>query len=153
MFIRSPDGLRRGLAEGGYIEGRNLTIEYRCADAHFDRLPALADELGSHHVALIATVTLPAAMAAKAASPRTPIVFVIFAVSAHQTASVLTSADSPLDVESFVAWKPAVRSRCCYLASCCWPEICFYSSFVTLGAVTRSGASRGGIIRCRLDSF
>ena len=74
---RSPSGLRQGLAEAGYIEGRNLTIEYRSADAHFDRLQALADELVSRRVALIATVTLPAAVAAKSASPTTPVVFVI----------------------------------------------------------------------------
>ena len=73
----APNGLRKGLAEAGYIEGRNLTIEYRWADTHFDRLPALADELVSRRVALIATVTLSAAVAAKSASPTTPVVFVI----------------------------------------------------------------------------
>jgi putative tryptophan/tyrosine transport system substrate-binding protein len=74
---RSASGLLQGLAEAGYIEGRNLTIEYRWADAHFDRLQALADELVSRHVALIAAVTLPAALAAKSARPMTPVVFVI----------------------------------------------------------------------------
>ena len=70
---RLAAGLRQGLAEAGYIEGRNLTVEYRWADAHFDRLQALADELVSRRVALIATVTLPAAVAAKSARPPTPV--------------------------------------------------------------------------------
>jgi putative tryptophan/tyrosine transport system substrate-binding protein len=73
----SPGGFRQGLAEAGYVEGRNLTIEYRWANAHFDRLQALAEELVSRRVTLIATVTLPAALAAKSASPTTPVVFVI----------------------------------------------------------------------------
>jgi len=73
----SLSGFRQGLTEAGYIEGRNRTIEYRWAEAHFDRLQPLADDLVSRRVALIATVTLPAAVVAKSTSPTTPFVFVI----------------------------------------------------------------------------
>jgi putative ABC transport system substrate-binding protein len=76
---QSPDidTLRQALAESGYVLGRDLSIEYRWAEGQFDRLSALAADLTSRQVALIATATLPAAMAAKAASPTTPVVFVI----------------------------------------------------------------------------
>jgi putative ABC transport system substrate-binding protein len=58
--LADHDGLRRSLAEGGYVEGHNLTIEYRWGEGHFDRLPALAGDLVSRRVALVATVTLAA---------------------------------------------------------------------------------------------
>jgi putative ABC transport system substrate-binding protein len=68
--------LSEGLAQAGYVEGRNLVIDRRVAEYHIDRLPALATELVRRRVAVILSTSLPATLAAKAATQSIPIVFV-----------------------------------------------------------------------------
>src|SRR5262245_41787492 len=71
------NGLRKGLAEAGFVEGRNLTIEYAWTDGRSERLSALAAELVGRHVPVIVSSALNATYAAKAATSTIPVVFAV----------------------------------------------------------------------------
>lgn len=68
-------GFREGLRDAGYVEGQNVTLEFRWAEGHYERLPALAAELVRHPVSVIVAGGIPPLMAAKAATSTIPIVF------------------------------------------------------------------------------
>jgi putative ABC transport system substrate-binding protein len=78
MFTRPLAAFHQGLGEAGFVEGRNVSIEYRWAENHYDRLPAMAADLVSRGVKVIATPgSTPAALAAKAGASEIPLVFLI----------------------------------------------------------------------------
>jgi putative ABC transport system substrate-binding protein len=84
LSTRSPDeaalhtnAFRSGLEEIGYVEGKSVAIEYRWAQGDYSKLPGFAAELNSKPLALMVAAGDPAALAAKAAAPSVPIVFLV----------------------------------------------------------------------------
>ena len=93
---------RKGLAELGYSEGRNIVIEYRGAKGQFDRLPALAADLVQRAAALIVTTGIGSALGATAASAPTSLVF--FAGDDPVKFALVASLSRPGGTATGVAW-------------------------------------------------
>ena len=94
------EAFRQGLRDLGYVEGRNVVIEYRDADGKAERLPALAAELVALKVDVIVAPATPAALAAKHATTTIPI--------------VIATAGDPVESGSSPAWRGrAATSRGC----------------------------------------
>jgi putative ABC transport system substrate-binding protein len=85
--------LHEGLKQTGYVEGQSVAVEYRWAEGHNDRLPALAADLVRHRVAVLIASTTPSVLALKAATTEIPIVF--FVAGDPVALGIVTSLNRP----------------------------------------------------------
>jgi putative ABC transport system substrate-binding protein len=76
-YAKHVEGLRLGLRDHGYVEGKNIVMDFRWADGKYEQLPALVGELVRRNVDVIVTQGTPAAFAAKAATTTIPVVMTI----------------------------------------------------------------------------
>jgi ABC-type uncharacterized transport system substrate-binding protein len=100
-----PTAFVQGLKDAGFVEGRNISIEIRSADGHYDRLPSLAAELVGRNVAAIYASDVPSAFAAKSATQTIPIVFATGAdaVKAGLVDSLSRPKDNLTGVSAFLS--------------------------------------------------
>ena len=109
-FAARFEGIRQGLRDFGYVEGATITIEYRWAEGHYERLPELARELVRSNVDLILTHATPGGLAAKRATSTIPIVVAL--VGDPVAAGIVTNLARPggnITGQSF--FNPELRSK------------------------------------------